>query len=330
MSLSHLKSGAKVSVRSPSQIAATLDQEGTLDGLPFMPEMLQFCGRSFVVANRIDKTCVEGAGVRRFAANDVVTLEGLRCDGQSHGGCRTACLVFWKAAWLTVQPPPGAAGRPEEQAELMPRLKTRDASGSFRCQASRLRDATIPISLPRLVVLVAKDLASGRIAPRVLGRVLAPSLYWRTIGPCLRLVRRAKRVILGTKLPTSPLARKTPAVCLGLQPGDLVRVKTREEIAATLDSRGKNRGLKFTDFMSSYCGGTFRVLVRLDKMILETSGELKDIQNTVLLENVTCNGFVCWGLCPRKQYHFWREAWLERVDRAKDQPLDNACPKPSR
>ncbi len=25
---------------------------------------------------------------------------GSRCDGTAHGGCQTACLLYWKEAWL--------------------------------------------------------------------------------------------------------------------------------------------------------------------------------------------------------------------------------------
>ena len=92
--------GTLIRVKSAAEIAATLDDRGSLDGLPFMPEMLRFCGREFQVAARIEKTCVEGCGVRRFARNDVVTLEGLRCDGSSHDGCAVSCAIFWKEAWL--------------------------------------------------------------------------------------------------------------------------------------------------------------------------------------------------------------------------------------
>jgi hypothetical protein len=44
-------------VRDAAEILATLDEHATLDGLPFMPEMLRFCGRSFRVHRRADKTC---------------------------------------------------------------------------------------------------------------------------------------------------------------------------------------------------------------------------------------------------------------------------------
>src|SRR5262245_37605705 len=45
-----LRPGDLVEVRAPEEILQTLDTEGTLDQLPFMPEMLRFCGRRFQVS----------------------------------------------------------------------------------------------------------------------------------------------------------------------------------------------------------------------------------------------------------------------------------------
>src|SRR4051794_26503623 len=63
-----LHRGELVEVKSPSEILATLDAEGRCDGLPFMPEMVQFCGRRFQVRARADKVCdtVNYSGSRRL------------------------------------------------------------------------------------------------------------------------------------------------------------------------------------------------------------------------------------------------------------------------
>ena len=93
-----LSPGELVSVRSASEIFSTLDASGTLEGLPFMPEMLKYCGRTLPVTQRADTTCA-GAGVVRRMRN-TVHLQRIRCDGSAHDGCQAACLVFWKEAWL--------------------------------------------------------------------------------------------------------------------------------------------------------------------------------------------------------------------------------------
>ena len=86
-----LKPGERVRVRSASQIFATLGPDGTLDGLPFMPEMLKYCGRTLPVAQRADVTCAGAGVVRRM--QDTVHLQRVRCDGSAHDGCQAACLT---------------------------------------------------------------------------------------------------------------------------------------------------------------------------------------------------------------------------------------------
>jgi len=48
----NLMAGEVVEVRSQEEILATLDQSGRLAAMPFMPEMLQFCGKRFRVFKR--------------------------------------------------------------------------------------------------------------------------------------------------------------------------------------------------------------------------------------------------------------------------------------
>jgi len=52
-----LKVGDWVEVRSSKEILQTLDDDGRLEGLPFMPEMLRHCGQTFQVYKRAHKTC---------------------------------------------------------------------------------------------------------------------------------------------------------------------------------------------------------------------------------------------------------------------------------
>ena len=64
---SKLAAGDWVEVRSKEEILATLDANGRLDNLPFMPEMFEYCGRRFRVWKRAHKTCdtVDKTGGRR-------------------------------------------------------------------------------------------------------------------------------------------------------------------------------------------------------------------------------------------------------------------------
>jgi hypothetical protein len=48
-------------------------------------------------------------------------------------------------------------------------------------------------------------------------------------------------------------------------------------------------------------------------MILEDSGKMRKIENTVLLQGSACEGLAFRG-CARHSHPMWREAWLERVN----------------
>ena len=59
--------GQVIVIRSSEEIAATLDADGKLEGLLFMPEMACYCGSNAIVHRNVDKTCVEGfGGMRRM------------------------------------------------------------------------------------------------------------------------------------------------------------------------------------------------------------------------------------------------------------------------
>jgi len=100
---------------------------------------------------------------------------------------------------------------------------------------------------------------------------------------------------------------------LNFQPGETVRVRSEEEIAETLDENGKNGGLWFMPEMRRYFGQQFKVYKRVEKIIMETTGEYRRMKNTVLLEGVICDGSEHHG-CDRSCFHYWREVWLERVE----------------
>lgn len=105
---------------------------------------------------------------------------------------------------------------------------------------------------------------------------------------------------------------KTPTILLKIQPGDVVEVKKKEEISATLDFKGKNRGLLFHKELLRYCGGKYRILKKIDSMINESTGKIMQLKNTVILEGVTCDGKF-HGNCQRTCYCLWREIWLKKI-----------------
>lgn len=303
----HFTSGDVVEVLSLEEIAGTLDEHGRYESLPFTAEMRQFCGRRFRVFKRADKICMETAyslDLRRL--RDAVTLEEVRCDGSDHDGCRRMCMLFWKERWLK----PAPAGTAEPPIDWTVILAT-DASprppvapaAVYACQATALPAATTPLRIWDARHYL-RDLRSRGLRPHHLPKIWFMAVY-------NKLARRLGRPDFGMVIGTQT---KTPAIALHLEPGEVVRIKAKAEISQTLDAIGKNRGLYFgNEETSRHCGKTYPVLTRIDRMILEDSGKMRAINNTVLLRGTECSG-LCFGGCARGGYPMWREAWLERVD----------------
>lgn len=141
--------------------------------------------------------------------------------------------------------------------------------------------------------------------------------YVSVLGPRQAFVQRVfpstklgRRLFKNRRRLTSDSIQKAS---LGLRPREWVEVKSAKEIFATLDRHGKLKGLAFNREMAKFCGKRFRVYKRLEKMILESTGELRRIRTpTVMLEGVFCDGET-HGKCDRSCFCFWREAWLRRV-----------------
>lgn len=300
--------GAVVEVRSWPEIAATLDQNGMLEGLPFMPEMLRFCGRRFTVSRSIERTCEETEREMKRISN-VVFLDVPRCDGIAHGGCQKACRIFWKGAWLKQvhEDRPSQSQRPSHETGDFP-FSYSLPDGQYICQSTELVRATT--NFP--------PLDFGSYLRDVLARTYSVwELVW-IVSYALYL--RVRWLITGKSYYVVEGSRATTTVeVLDLKPGEWVQVKSKSEIVETLDREGKNRGLAFIVDMLPFCGGTFRVLKRLEKMIHDPTRKLIQVKNTVILEGVTCHGcHILRGGCPRDNYHFWREAWLRRVEPPRD------------
>jgi hypothetical protein len=142
--------------------------------------------------------------------------------------------------------------------------------------------------------------------------VLIERAWWHFQQGGLRAVwRQARRngspKAVPSNAPASAFAEK-----LGLQPGDWVQVKSFAEIQQTLDSRGAMRGLRFLPGMLPFCEHRFRVHKRLETLFLEESRQIRKMKNTVLLEDVFCDGSSYH--CDRSCFYYWREAWLRKVD----------------
>jgi hypothetical protein len=97
------------------------------------------------------------------------------------------------------------------------------------------------------------------------------------------------------------------------QKGDVVRVRSREEIAVTLDPFKELKGCAFLPDMYQYCGTQQHVLKSMQHFLDERDYKLKKVRGVILLENVICKGTPTFGACDRCCFLFWREEWLERI-----------------
>jgi hypothetical protein len=312
--LANLRQGDTVAVRSLDEIVATLDGDAKFEGLPFMPEMVPYCGKTFRVYRRADKSCVEGLGVRSM--RNTVFLDGLRCDGAAHDGCQRGCLLFWKEAWLRAERSgewavgggplekggegKAEGGNDETQSSLASRLLT-TKDERFYCQSTELAGATFDLP-PGKLRHYLHDLRLGEIT---LGRFAY--MLW------LALTNRVWRLLRGRGFyQLTGQQKQTLSQELNLQPGELVEIKSPAEIEATLDAHGRNRGLSFEPEMARHCGRRYRVAAPVRAIIAEQTGRMTKLTNTVILEGLVCEG-ICAKNCPRANYFYWREIWLKRV-----------------
>lgn len=317
-----LRVGDLVEVRSSEEILATLDDRGEFENLPFMPEMLKFCGQRLTVHKVAHKLCntVSGEGGMRRMDNSV-HLTDARCDGMSHGGCQTGCSLYWKDAWLKPVEngaPPATSPGPVDLQLL--EINTRkdsapDGQPRYSCQATELLRAA-PTCLPfRDLRQYVTDVKTGNVGA-------IQSFLAFLIGLFNRLQDVSKR-ILPRRLWFRGASRwgfvrgrivgRTPTAHLDLQPGEMVRIKSKNEILATLNGDLLNRGLGFEEEMARYCGRTARVQARVTKCLDEQTGELLTMKSPcIILDDIVCDG-VYNASCPREFLPFWREIWLERI-----------------
>jgi len=71
--------------------------------------------------------------------------------------------------------------------------------------------------------------------------------------------------------------------------------------------------LWFSPDMRLLCGRRRKVEKKIDKIIVDGTGEMRQLRNTVFLEGSYCGcPHVAFGGCPRSEYVYWREIWLRR------------------
>jgi hypothetical protein len=319
--------GDLVEIRSLDEILQTLGDNGTLDGVPFMPEMAAYCGTHARVLRRVDKLndWIHRSGLKRM--HGLVLLAGLRCDGSAHGNCQSNCHLRWREEWLRPADRAGSSDKSPEQAPpqqsqlaalsaFASRQSDAGAGTHYVCQATELTVGGSPLRMAD-PCHYARDLLTGnvRLLPLCTGLAIA-------------FFNRVQRKLGGPVFPNYSFGttKPSPQEALGLQPGDLVRVKPKSLIEPTLKA-SRNHGLWFDRDMIRFCGGEYRVKTRVERVIAERTGELRLLTNPcIILDGVTATGEY-QGFNPENEYNFWREVWLERVAPSDTLPAPHHEPR---
>jgi hypothetical protein len=222
--------------------------------------------------------------------------------------------------------PPEVAPDPSPALEAVGEAGTRtlrdgETDEVWRCQATEALKATEHLKVFKNPGQYWREFNNGNF-----GRVRFVGLFIRALA--MEIWKR-----LGF-LPVLPMHGPGPEAPdyepLDLQPGELVQVRSAEEIRATLDDKGFNRALSFDREMLRYCGKTLRVKARVDRIVDESSGRMLRInKDCIILEGSVCSGECSTGrwFCGREIYAYWREAWLRRVEEPASQ---NGTPLPMR
>ncbi len=313
------RAGDVVRVKPAAEILATLDERGACDGVPFMPEMLPYLGQTLSVAVAVQKICWYTPGSSSRKLDNTVILDQLRCPGDAHGGCGAECRLYWKEAWLT--PANGAsisgvASDPESLAELerLTHANTREVrtfdgveEEVFSCQYTDLVKASTPIGELEPSQYIG-ELWSRNIRITRFVTVFLRAFWWRVSR---RLLKREP------EMPKVAGPDRVDGDKLHLKVGELVEVRSLEEIARTLDAKSCHRGLTFTQELTPRCGKQFRVRARVERLIDKDTGRMIELKNDcIALDGAVCSGDRtpgCW-FCPSEHYTLWREAWLRRVE----------------
>jgi hypothetical protein len=221
-----LRRGDLVEVRGAGDILATLDNQGALGGMPFMPEMIPYLGRRFMVSARADKICdTIGSTLQSRKMTDTVLLDDLRCNGVAHSGCQADCRFYWIEAWLKkvdTLAAPALAQDMADVAALRARIEPNVKASSegegdevrWKCQVTQANETSVPLSTtdPRPYF---NELRSGNVGPLTFIKVMARAAYMQPLQH-FKVLRTPK----GPNEKSPPRAKP-----LNLRPVEWVRVK---------------------------------------------------------------------------------------------------------
>jgi hypothetical protein len=100
VSLTNLKTGDVVQIKSRKEIKNTLSQWNQLKGCAFMEEMWKYCGTQQRVFKRVEKFLDERDYLMK-KTRGIIILKDVICEGtKDFGKCDRSCFFFWREEWL--------------------------------------------------------------------------------------------------------------------------------------------------------------------------------------------------------------------------------------
>lgn len=134
-----------------------------------------------------------------------------------------------------------------------------------------------------------------------------------------RLIRFSKNrgYLIRHRVNTKLFGTKNRAITTNnpdFQPGDMVRVRSKAETLPTLDGWKRYEGCRFMDEMWQFCGGTYKVLKKVNQILDEREVKVKKLKNVYILDGLICEGSWPFNNCDRSCFYFWKAAWLEKVN----------------
>ena len=329
-----LRVGDRVRVKSIEEILSTLDSDGKVEGLPFMPEMVAFAGRTLPVDAVTHRTCgtvkiCETSGTTRHMEG-AVHLRGVRCDGSCTRGLSGRLPDLLEAAVAGGGFPGEHRRRPSWRRRRLPTTcrprwpPPPGATGTttddpvYSCQGpAMLRATSVRLATPTRALGRRRPLGQrGRAHTALASFAVLAFNRWQGAGAngCQRRCGFAAGGSWPWYVPSGERRRYPP---LDLQPGELVEVRSRDR------DRGHPRRQRRPSWPSLRC--------RDAPLLREAHGSLPGSTASSTRRPAGCSGSATASssrtsgvrarsgrVCRRKIYTYWREAWLRRVGPPQD------------
>lgn len=264
-----------------------------------MNRMFSFCSQTYQVKKTVHNFFDEYRYKLYKTGLPFYILDGLLCDGAdepSHQQCDRSCYFLWHEDWL------------EGISNLhLPKTKGIHANKPDAVA----NEITQPVQeIPFCQLTNIHDLAQKN------------SWFNDFFQMRTKILRTWKRTLrfgwnrLSRQLRPSPRAESLKEDIDGsIQEGDIVKIKSWDELRKLLDDRGRYRRLFFINEMYEFCDKEYIVLKVIDSYYDEARNKMCKSKNVVILEDVECSGRqrLYRTECDRSCFFFWHTAWLKKT-----------------